>query len=515
MNKTSGATTVALDTTSPFGTVVSTGTVTSSSIAVSWTPATDNQSAQSALVYKVYAQTSDFSSISGLVEVGTTSAGATTYSLTGLSPSATYFIAVIAVDESSNEETLTSSNKISVATSSLDGVSVIIDGVTSKYPLTSWSGNGSGSFSVSVASGQLTMSAGSSYGTISKKITSTLTNRPRTISVGISNFTFSGSGHSEIRIKLYNGTTFVAQYYQHLGADNGPYHPNEQTSQDTYRINTNPTGSYNVDFDFDSEIPSGVTTADIDNVDGIEISIQADTWVSGSSVSFQAGPMTITTGTPGTQVFQPDANTIGLWHFDEGSGSTTADASSNGFNGTLSGGASWTSAGYSGNAISFQANRQYVQLPDSPIWDSLTQFTIEARIYPINIDTTSTMGITILGRHNSFGSDNWEMGLLQQTNVNGPSGAVYVSLTGQGQQGVPMYSTTTLAINNWYHVALTWDGSTVKLFIDGNLEASASTPFSTLDDLSHGPRIGWYNSNFDNSFKGIIDEVRISNIVRY
>ncbi len=40
--------------------------------------------------------------------------------------------------------------------------------------------------------------------------------------------------------------------------------------------------------------------------------------------------------------FTPDAHTIGLWHLDEGTGTTTADASGNGHNGTLWHGPAWT-----------------------------------------------------------------------------------------------------------------------------------------------------------------------------
>ncbi|HOW51315.1 MAG TPA: DUF1566 domain-containing protein [bacterium] len=42
--------------------------------------------------------------------------------------------------------------------------------------------------------------------------------------------------------------------------------------------------------------------------------------------------------------FDSDANTIGLWHFEEGSGTTANDASGNGLNGSLVNGVSWESS---------------------------------------------------------------------------------------------------------------------------------------------------------------------------
>lgn len=43
-----------------------------------------------------------------------------------------------------------------------------------------------------------------------------------------------------------------------------------------------------------------------------------------------------------TRFFTPDANTVGLWHFDEGGGNVALDASGNGRHFTLQGGYSWS-----------------------------------------------------------------------------------------------------------------------------------------------------------------------------
>ena len=48
------------------------------------------------------------------------------------------------------------------------------------------------------------------------------------------------------------------------------------------------------------------------------------------------------TFTPQTH-FEADADTIGLWHFNEGAGQSAADASGNGNDATLHGSASWSS----------------------------------------------------------------------------------------------------------------------------------------------------------------------------
>src|SRR5262249_22139684 len=52
----------------------------------------------------------------------------------------------------------------------------------------------------------------------------------------------------------------------------------------------------------------------------------------------------------------------GYWKFDEGSGSTTADASGNGASGILNGGVTWTS-GMFGSGLNFNGSNGYVSVP--------------------------------------------------------------------------------------------------------------------------------------------------------
>ena len=45
---------------------------------------------------------------------------------------------------------------------------------------------------------------------------------------------------------------------------------------------------------------------------------------------------------------------------------------------------------------------------------------------------------------------------------------LYIKINGQN------VSTTNISVNKWHHTAFTWDGSTAKLYVDGNLESSGS-----------------------------------------
>lgn len=67
----------------------------------------------------------------------------------------------------------------------------------------------------------------------------------------------------------------------------------------------------------------------------------------------------------------PNGSLVGLWHFDEGTGSTASDSSGNGNDGTLSG-------GKFGNALIFDGVDDYVHIPYDVSLDITGEITIEA-----------------------------------------------------------------------------------------------------------------------------------------
>jgi hypothetical protein len=78
-------------------------------------------------------------------------------------------------------------------------------------------------------------------------------------------------------------------------------------------------------------------------------------------------------------VLQADANTVALWHFDEGAGTTTADASGNGNDGTING-ATWTNDGKFGSALQFDGDNDFVRVLDNASLDLTEEVTVEAWI---------------------------------------------------------------------------------------------------------------------------------------
>src|SRR5262249_27893243 len=69
---------------------------------------------------------------------------------------------------------------------------------------------------------------------------------------------------------------------------------------------------------------------------------------------------------------------VATYGLNEGSGTTTADASGNNNNGTLQGGVTWTTAGKYGNALSFGGSNGFVSVPASSTLNLAASGTIEA-----------------------------------------------------------------------------------------------------------------------------------------
>lgn len=74
-------------------------------------------------------------------------------------------------------------------------------------------------------------------------------------------------------------------------------------------------------------------------------------------------------------------------------------------------------------------------------------------------------------------------------------------------------SSSAFSFNQWYHVAGSYNGSVMRLFMDGNQVASKTTS-GNITQSSNSFRIGAVKATND-LFVGFIDEVRMSNNARY
>jgi hypothetical protein len=187
---------------------------------------------------------------------------------------------------------------------------------------------------------------------------------------------------------------------------------------------------------------------------------------------------------------------VAAYSFREGAGTTVADASGNGNTGTISG-ATWTAQGRFGSALSFNGVNNWVSVNDASVLDLTTAMTLEAWVYP-----TTTTGVRDIVMKEGA-SDIYN---LYARNWRGlPEANVLVGGSNRTAEGA------VLAANVWTHVAGTYDGTTIRLYINGVEVANAQV--SGVIAASTGPlRIGG-NSLWGEFFQGQIDEVRVYNRV--
>jgi hypothetical protein len=180
--------------------------------------------------------------------------------------------------------------------------------------------------------------------------------------------------------------------------------------------------------------------------------------------------------------------------FDEGLGTTTDDASGNGNIGTISG-ATWNAAGRSGAALSFDGINDWVTIADSNSLDLTTGMTLEAWVNPRSLSSWNT---TML-KETSVG-----LAYALYASEGTPRPAVHV-IVGGTERFAP--GTAAVPLNTWTHLAATYDGATLRLFVNA-VQAGSLSLAGSMATSSSPLRIGG-NAIWGEYFDGLIDEVRV------
>ena len=183
---------------------------------------------------------------------------------------------------------------------------------------------------------------------------------------------------------------------------------------------------------------------------------------------------------------------VACWHFDENSGTTTGDSSGNGNDGTVNG-AGWTT-GRCGSALSFNGTNNYVEVPDDNSLHISDEITIEAWIKP----TDTAQWRTIISKF---------VGSRKDIYLFIYAGKLGVAL--DGPKSSDWRPDVPISTDTWTHVAVTYDGSYLKLFKNGAESASkGASGILSLATNTNSLYIG-KNTMWGEYFKGTIDEVRV------
>jgi Concanavalin A-like lectin/glucanases superfamily/Bacterial Ig domain/PKD domain/Glucose / Sorbosone dehydrogenase len=185
---------------------------------------------------------------------------------------------------------------------------------------------------------------------------------------------------------------------------------------------------------------------------------------------------------------------VAAYSFDAGSGTALADASGNGNNGSISG-ATWSASGKYGGALAFDGANDLVSVADANSLDLTTGMTLEAWLFPDALGTTWRTAVL------KEQSGQLIYALYANTDTARPSGHVFVG------GDVDTRGTTTLPLNAWSHLAATYDGSTLRVFVNG-VQASSRAVGGPILTSTGALRIGG-NNIWGEWFSGRIDDVRI------
>lgn len=210
--------------------------------------------------------------------------------------------------------------------------------------------------------------------------------------------------------------------------------------------------------------------------------------------------------TAGTPYAQP-LNLAGQWHFDEGSGTSSADLSGNGNTALLlcaSAGCTSTPTftggppGLGGSASFPGLDHSYARVPDAAAFNFAGDLTVVAWAYPTTTAQPDGAGIAVRG---DGGSEDWALEV---------SGGRYRFLAVPGSVAT---ATTTIPAGAWTHLAGVFDdaANTARLYVNGQLSATvAGVP--ARNNLAHDISIGNRQSaaaSYDRGFLGRVDGVRL------
>lgn len=213
-----------------------------------------------------------------------------------------------------------------------------------------------------------------------------------------------------------------------------------------------------------------------------------------------------------------DAAVLAYWRFEEGNGSTAFDSSGNGNTGIIS-----TSGLYSTNvpstlfpddySLQLSGNGQFMIAGDSPSLRPSSAVTVEAYVR-LDQSLAADLGAAVVARPGVGNGNQYAMGVRGHSGTSTGDFPFFTVLNAAGD-GLAVDLSTPLQVGQWYHLAGVYDGTEMRLYVDGVL--SGVTPFAGGPITYAQSNPLYIGADVDSGsiaafFPGAIDEVRISDV---
>ena len=197
---------------------------------------------------------------------------------------------------------------------------------------------------------------------------------------------------------------------------------------------------------------------------------------------------------PATTLAAP-SGLVAAYGFDEGSGSTVIDALRQRQQ-RHDHERDWTTSGKYGKALQFNGTSAMVTIPDSASLHLTAGMTLEAWVNPSTVNGNWRDVIY-------KGDDNYYLSATS-TNASRPDAGLIA-----GGTYADAFGTSALPANTWSFLTETYDGSTVRLYVNGTQVASTAHT-GNIATSTNPLQIGG-DSIYGQFFAGLIDNVRVYN----
>ncbi|HEX7958118.1 MAG TPA: LamG-like jellyroll fold domain-containing protein, partial [Pyrinomonadaceae bacterium] len=195
----------------------------------------------------------------------------------------------------------------------------------------------------------------------------------------------------------------------------------------------------------------------------------------------------------------PTSGLVAHWKLDEGTGATAGDSSGGGHTATLVG-AGWGAGRVGPSAAALDGVDDYAQVGSANTLKMTGQMTASAWLYPTGAGSLATYGGIIVNREGEYELARFTDGTIQWAFANTNPGWNWVN-TG-----------AVAPLNQWTHVAVTYDQGVVKTYVNGVLAHTyaGAGAIGDVDASLNDFRVGGRQAISQN-FAGRLDEVRVYN----